>query len=155
MTDSVNDWIVNCIGFGEQRTPDGEKRTDLHEIEYSSGIDDQIRCPSHEPQRDCHKGDLCQFTLGALILIFRRSQGSDVHLLRLFSHIFLVSSDRLDDEPVTPNDEEQRQEVHPYAVHDEIRHGHYIPAEVIGAARGHVTFWYISVPAKHRRDCPY
>lgn len=49
MTDSVNDWIVNCIGFGEQRTPDSEERTDLHEIEYASGVDDQIRCPGHEP----------------------------------------------------------------------------------------------------------
>lgn len=66
-----------------------------------------------------------------------------------------MGSYRLDDKPVTPDDEEQRQKVHPYAVHDEIRDGHYIPAEVIGTARGHITLGHISVPAEHWRDSPY
>ena len=49
LPNSINDWVVNCIGFGEQRAPDGEKRTDFNKIEDARPIDDQIWSPSHEP----------------------------------------------------------------------------------------------------------
>lgn len=57
-----------------------------------------------------------QFAFSAGVLVLGRSQGSDVHLLRLFSHVLLVCGDGLDDEEVTVNDEEQRQEVDEDAV---------------------------------------
>lgn len=71
MADAVDNWIVDSVGLGEQRTPNGDKRCDLNSLENAGIVDHQIWGPGHEPQRNGHQGDFSQFAFGAGCLIFR------------------------------------------------------------------------------------
>lgn len=54
LPDAIDDWIVDRVCFCKHRSPYSEKRRKFCQLEDSSPIDDEIRCPCHEPQRYCY-----------------------------------------------------------------------------------------------------
>ena len=56
--DAVHNRIVYGVGFGKNRTPDRKKRADRDRLEDARKIDDQVRSPRHEPQRNGHESYL-------------------------------------------------------------------------------------------------
>lgn len=112
VADAVHDGVVDCVGLGEQRAPDGGQRGDGRRLEHTGVVDDQVRGPGEEPQTDCHQGDLGQFALGAGVGVLRGPQGGDVHLLGLLAHVLLVGGHGLHDEEVRVDDQQERHGVH-------------------------------------------
>lgn len=96
--------------------------------------------------------DTClrKFTFSAGALVLGRSQGSDVHLFRLFAHILLVCGDGLNDEKVTVNDEEQRRKIDKYAVDQDIRSGEQVFGQIVGTTSGHVAFRHVAVKDEYQ-----
>lgn len=99
--------------------------------------------------RNARRTHLRQFALGTLALVLGRSQGSDVHLLCLLTHVLLVSRDSLNDEEVTVDDEEQWREVNEQTVHDDVRSGEQVLVQVIGTASSHVALGHVAARDKN------
>lgn len=87
---------------------------------------------------------LSQFVLSTGIGIFAGPEGSDIHLLGLFSHVLLVSRNGREDEIVTVDDHKERHEVTKYAVDQDVGSGEPVLGEVICSTGRHVSFGYIS-----------
>lgn len=154
MADAVHDGIVDRVRLGKQGSPDRGQRGDGRSLEDSSVVDDQIRGPCEEPQADGHQGNLSQLALGAGVGRLGGSQRSDVHLLRLFSHVLLVGGDGLDDEPVRVDDEQQRHRVDEHRVDKDVGAAEPALGQVVGSAGSHVALRHVPVPAEHRGQSP-
>lgn len=182
MADTVNNWIVASIGLGKHWSPDGGNWWDLCCFKDAGKVDHQVWCPGHEPQCNGGQCNFSQFAFSAGVLCFRRSQWSNIHFFGLFAHVFLVSCHSLlnkisqhklckklnyldfmhekcrafylDDKVVWVDDQEQWSKVHKEAVDQDVWAAEPVFCQVVSAAGGHVTFWNISVPAKHGRKCP-
>lgn len=87
---------------------------------------------------------LRKFTFSTGALVLGRSQGSDIHLFRLFAHVFFVCGDGLNNEKVTVNDEEQRCKIDKYTVDQDIRSGEQVFGQIVGTTSSHVAFGHVA-----------
>jgi len=154
VADGVHDGVVDGVGLGEDGAPDGEKRSDNGLVEHASPVDDEVGGPGHEPQGDGHESNLAQTALSRGLLGFLASQRLDSHLLGLFSHSLLVSSNSLDDEGVAVDDVGKREKIYPYRVDVQIAPGEFSLSQVVSTTGKHVTLRYISVPSEEGRKAP-
>jgi hypothetical protein len=58
LPDTIDNWVIASVALGEHRSPYSCERADLGQLEDAREVDDKIRSPCHEPQRDGHEGDL-------------------------------------------------------------------------------------------------
>ena len=58
LPDSINNGVVDSISLGKDGSPDGSQRSDSGIGEDASEVNDEVRSPCHEPQRDGHQGNL-------------------------------------------------------------------------------------------------
>jgi len=80
--DAVDDGVVDGVGLGEERGPDGGQRADGGTVEDAGVVDDQVGSPRHEPQGDGHQGNL---STKKTIRKLEKSRGSEV--LRFLSQL--------------------------------------------------------------------
>lgn len=155
MADSVNNWVINCVRFRKERSPDGGQRREFCELEDASEVDDEVGGPCHEPKRNRHQRDLGKFALSTLGAVFSWSQRSHlnevcsaeilsarvktetyVHLLGLIAHVLLVRGYRFQDEIVRVDDQQEWQKVNPSTIHDDVGSAKPGLCQVISTAGG-------------------
>lgn len=95
MRNTVDDWIVDSVSLGEERSPDGVQWADSSQLEDTGEVDGQIWGPCHEPQWDGHEGNFGQTAFSWGCLSFSRSQWCNIHFFGLFAHVLFVSWDSL------------------------------------------------------------
>lgn len=155
VADSVHDWVVDGVGLGEDRTPDGEERSDDRLVDEACHVDNQVRGPGHEPQRHGHQCHLCQLTVRRLLLcVLVSAQGLHSHFLGLLLHGFLVGSDSSHNVPVAVHNHQKWDEPDPNGVSIQVADSKDIFREVVSAACSHITLWDIAAPAKEGDEGP-
>lgn len=90
LPDAVHDGVVARVGLGEQRRPDRvERRDDGVAVKDADVVDDQVRRPRHEPQRDGHQGNLQRVSIvpGMPLGLFRLSEVGPGRSSRTFASL--------------------------------------------------------------------
>lgn len=84
-------------------------------------------------------GYLGELAFGGFVLVLLRPEGSDVHLLGLFSHVLLVFRHSLHDEEIRVDDGEQRQEIYEDGIDQDVGSAEPVLGEVVSSASSHVA----------------